>query len=282
MSTKDGPANIVNIQDERARHSDGVLPLGEYAHVGAMLAAVREEAGYTLAEIAERIHIKEMHLEAIETMNAEGLPARPYALGFVKTYAEFLDLDSAQTLSRFKEETGEPRPVAETTKKFEEKSQPSEEPGPLSIWALVGAFAFILFCAWQITRPHDVTIPGDPDRTVTPIAPPPAGEALTDPSSAPPIEPGAEIIEARILERVDPVYPVNCASGAAATERVVVAYIIQGNGRVSSERISESSNDCFNDAALNAIRRWRFSPRTIDGAPRPAYDQKFSFAFDRP
>jgi TonB family protein len=53
-------------------------------------------------------------------------------------------------------------------------------------------------------------------------------------------------------------------------------------GRVVSERVIKSSNHCFERAGLNAVKRWRFEPRTIDGAPRPAFEQQASFRFVRP
>ena len=89
-------------------------------------------------------------------------------------------------------------------------------------------------------------------------------------------------MEAAILERAEPVYPPVCEASAAVAESVDVAFTITPDGAVVSERIVQSTNDCFNRAALNAVKRWRFSPRTIDGEPRPAFEQQASFRFDRP
>ncbi|HNS86093.1 MAG TPA: energy transducer TonB, partial [Parvularculaceae bacterium] len=88
--------------------------------------------------------------------------------------------------------------------------------------------------------------------------------------------------EAAIIERIEPVYPPGCEAGAAAIETIDIAFTVTPDGAVVSERVVASSNSCFDRAALNAVKRWRFSPRTIDGAPRPAFEQQANFRFDRP
>ena len=96
------------------------------------------------------------------------------------------------------------------------------------------------------------------------------------------LAPGPAVIEAQIIERVDPVYPPECEASAAAAETVDLLFTITPEGAVVSERVAAATNPCFERAALNALKRWRFSPRRIDGAPRPAYEQQVSLRFDRP
>ncbi len=271
-------AEIVDMRDARARRLGGDFPLGEYAHAGALLAAARESAGLTLHEVAASTHIKEYHLAAIEAIDRGALPPRPYAIGFVKVYAEFLGLDAAPVVIRFKEEAEYAAPVEVDAEKFEAAQDAAEIEGArMSVWAVAAVMAFIIWCAWQLSRPQDVTLLGDvqgslferqgDEREATS-----AGDGLAD----------VEIVEARIVARVEPVYPRGCAMNAAAMETVVVDYRITAAGRIAGMRVSQSTNACFDDAALNAIKRWRFEPRTVDGAARPAYDQKYSFSFQRP
>ena len=59
MSVNNNSANIVNMNDERARREAGELPLGEFDHIGAALRATREAAGFSIADIESQIHIKE-------------------------------------------------------------------------------------------------------------------------------------------------------------------------------------------------------------------------------
>lgn len=56
------------------------------------------------------MHIKAAYLNAIELMRLDDLPSRPFALGFVKTYAEALGVDASAAVAKFKETTGSPSP----------------------------------------------------------------------------------------------------------------------------------------------------------------------------
>lgn len=68
---------------------------------GERLAKVREGGGLTLPEVARKIKIKTCYLEAIESGRYNELPGDIYTLEFVKTYARFLRLDSAEVVSRY-------------------------------------------------------------------------------------------------------------------------------------------------------------------------------------
>lgn len=68
---------------------------------GERLAKVREGNNLTLPEVARKIGIKAYYLEAIETGQYNELPGDIYTLEFVKTYARFLRLDSAEVASRY-------------------------------------------------------------------------------------------------------------------------------------------------------------------------------------
>ena len=48
---------------------------------------------------------------------------------------------------------------------------------------------------------------------------------------------------------------------------VIVAFTINANGAVGNLRVAESSNGVFERAALDAVARFRFRPRVIDGRP---------------
>lgn len=284
MASNNGSAEIVDMEDARARRQAAELPGANYENAGAHLKAVREASGLSLMETASRTHIKEAHLEAIEALDVSGLPPRPYAVGFVKTYAEFLGLDGGQVVARFKDEAGYSAPQPISVEKFEEQEAKAEEQqGELSLMAVAAIMAFIIWCAWQITRPHEVTPLGANVATATAGSQTATGESDVISIIAPDLETETgTVVEARSLERIDPVFPRRCASGASSVETVIVSFNITADGRVASERVAQTTNACLNDAALNAIRRWRFEPKTVDGAPRPSYDRQYSFAFQRP
>src|SRR5476651_1863484 len=70
--------------------------------VGQDLRAARQRRGDDLATVSKALKIRKDHLEALEEDRIENLPGRTYAVGFVRTYADYLGLDAAQTVDRFK------------------------------------------------------------------------------------------------------------------------------------------------------------------------------------
>jgi cytoskeleton protein RodZ len=67
-----------------------------------LLRRTRESMRVGLPEVAEALRIRVGYLEAIETGAFERLPGPVYAVGFVRTYAEFLSLDGEEAVRRFK------------------------------------------------------------------------------------------------------------------------------------------------------------------------------------
>ena len=77
---------------------------GDYVGVGASLRQSRVESGRDLSEASEALRIRRPHLQAIEEGRFDELPGQAYALGFVRAYAEYLELDSDWVIDRFREE----------------------------------------------------------------------------------------------------------------------------------------------------------------------------------
>ncbi len=73
--------------------------------VGGMLHDARVKKGYKIADIAKELYIRASYLEAIENSCYEDIPEPPYGVGFIRSYAEFLGLNSARVVQLFKEET---------------------------------------------------------------------------------------------------------------------------------------------------------------------------------
>ena len=74
--------------------------------VGEELRAARLRVGEDIRTVAGALKIRRDHLEALEEGLNDRLPARAYAVGFVRSYAEYLGLDAAALVARFKEEIG--------------------------------------------------------------------------------------------------------------------------------------------------------------------------------
>jgi len=73
--------------------------------VGDELRMRREAMGKSIMDIVDAVRIQARYLEALEDGRLEDLPGTVYALGFVRTYAEFLGLDGSEVVARYKEET---------------------------------------------------------------------------------------------------------------------------------------------------------------------------------
>ena len=72
--------------------------------VGADLRAARGRKGLDIETVSEVLKIKPEHLTALEEGDISGLPGRAYAIGFLRSYAEYLELDPAACIERFKTE----------------------------------------------------------------------------------------------------------------------------------------------------------------------------------
>ncbi|MEM6414056.1 MAG: TonB family protein [Pseudomonadota bacterium] len=320
-STKSS-AEIVELDDARVKHRPGDVDPGNFPSVGAYLEAVRVAADASVEIIAERTHIKPQYIQAVDAMDLQSMPSKPFAIGFVRSYAEALGLDPAPVVERFKKEAGfNPGTVdveiQSTRPSADEVGAPQTLDGQrshLALVSVVAVIAFIVWCGLAISRPQDPTIPvkltGAPridqfeDRQVqmepaaglddisngAPSDNPATSQGLNDnpkPNSKPrgvgQSQPALPIfVEGRVVERVEAVYPLRCEAEAAENEIVEVAFTVRVDGAVVSERVVNSSNECFDRAALNALRQWRFQPRTVDGVRKPAFDQRVTFKFDSP
>jgi cytoskeleton protein RodZ len=70
--------------------------------VGQDLRAARLRLGEDLATVSRTLKIRKDHLEALEEDRFEALPGRTYAVGFIRSYSDYLGLDSVQCVERFK------------------------------------------------------------------------------------------------------------------------------------------------------------------------------------
>lgn len=72
------------------------------ADIGQALRAVREHQGRDLVELAETTRVRRAYLAAIEDMQLDQLPSRPFTIGYIRAYAEALGLDGEAAVERFK------------------------------------------------------------------------------------------------------------------------------------------------------------------------------------
>jgi len=100
----------------------GAFGPGPRETVADLLRRARQDFGQSLRNVAEVLRIRPAYLEALESGDFDKLPGMTYAIGFLRTYAEYLSLDGEEMVERYKAETQAaahrselifPEPVAE-------------------------------------------------------------------------------------------------------------------------------------------------------------------------
>src|SRR5215218_4509210 len=59
-------------------------------HFGAGIKAAREAAGLSLQDVADATRVRRQYLANLEAMDVAQLPSRPFAIGYVRAYANVL------------------------------------------------------------------------------------------------------------------------------------------------------------------------------------------------
>ena len=81
------------------------------ARLGEQLRQQRERMGLTLEQAAEDTRIREKFLVALENGDYQSLPGAVYTKGFLRNYAEYLNLDADEQVALFQGERVAPEPV---------------------------------------------------------------------------------------------------------------------------------------------------------------------------
>ncbi len=79
--------------------------------IGDQLRAAREQKGLSLERIADETNIAKRYLAALEAEDFGVFPGDPYAIGFLRNYAEYLGLPSDDFVSSFKNLKIQEQPV---------------------------------------------------------------------------------------------------------------------------------------------------------------------------
>ncbi len=89
----------------------------------------------------------------------------------------------------------------------------------------------------------------------------------TKPTRREPIKVSDNVQESRLIRRVEPAYP-ELAKRARVQGRVVLIVIVDEEGNVADIRIS-SGHPLLDEAAISAVRQWKYSPAVLNGEPVP-------------
>ncbi len=122
------------------------------------------------------------------------------------------------------------------------------------------------FCSFHITGPPDKLLPPPPPPPPAPRVPPEKKKEVED------FERGAvkardAVNPPRLLKSVEPVYP---PEGRQRVERGFVMLNVRTDvqGNVKNVMVIRSSNEIFNEAAISAVKQWKYEPYLEDGQPK--------------
>jgi cytoskeleton protein RodZ len=135
--------------------------------VGQDLRAARQRRGDDLATVSKALKIRKDHLEALEEDRIELLPGRTYAVGFVRTYADYLGLDAAQSVERFKTQiAGRTDDAVPTITVIDEDDHRRLPQG----WKIIAAVVLLAFAYGA----YHLLVPAADKMLAPPVAPVPA------------------------------------------------------------------------------------------------------------
>jgi cytoskeleton protein RodZ len=161
--------------------------------IGETLKRARLEKGLELADIARETRIHARTLAAIEADEHDGLPALPFTIGFVKSFARCVGIDPATAAAQFRAETTKtshnPQPTA-PLESLDENRLPSRSVIAASVLGLVVVLGGLL--AWS-NGAFESAAPAQPAPVVeqiteapAPLPPTPQPLPSTDPALLPP------------------------------------------------------------------------------------------------
>jgi len=141
--------------------------------IGSILRQQRESKKLQVEEIAEELKIRLQYLEALENDQFELLPGKLYQRSFLKTYAQFLNLDQGRILKMFDQHEKSRRSfqkepegmkMLEESIKAQSTLQKQPQPGKsrAGYWfAILTGLALGIFCLIYLAKPgmkkkHDI------------------------------------------------------------------------------------------------------------------------------
>lgn len=138
---------------------------GQVWTVSSVLRRARETMGLSLADVADILRIRIVQLRAIEDGRFHELPGTVYAIGFVRSYADLVGLDSDRVVQMYRDEIASPSDRQELV--FPSPVQESAVPGG-ALLALAVVLAVAAYAGWYyVASPNrDLAdlVPGLPDR----------------------------------------------------------------------------------------------------------------------
>jgi cytoskeletal protein RodZ len=172
--------------------------------IGQIIKTRRAERGLTLAEAHEATKITMQNLAAIEEDRFDAFPNRVYARAFLRDYANYLGLDSADLLQRYEAEWG--APVPEPVRRRKSKAV-GVTIGIIALAGLLAGGAYLY--SKYMPRPAPIVKPSESE--------------MTKPAPAPVAPKPVEAVNPTPVTTAAPVTPTDSATKPAPLQKPAVA-----------------------------------------------------------
>ncbi len=153
--------------------------------VGEILRRAREHYGQSLDQVERNLRIRAIQLDALEKGDISQLPGRVYAIGFVRSYAEYLGFDGDKMVSLFKKQS---YGTAKPEKNLSFPVPASESKLPAMPFAVIAAVVgVILIAVWAGSSASDTM----DISSIPPVSKPETQAAAAAPQTPPAAAPDA-------------------------------------------------------------------------------------------
>ncbi len=118
-------------------------------NIGELLRNSRLKKGKTLSDVSRDLCIRKVYLEAIESMDSKKLPPIPYCLGFVRSYANYLEMNATRIVQAYRQ-TAYPEHEEKTVEMSVVNNDSMVNGAPSLKHILLGlAGLVVIFIAWS-------------------------------------------------------------------------------------------------------------------------------------
>lgn len=134
--------------------------------LGVVLQQARQAKHMKLPSISKKLRIKEVYLESLEKGDYSVFPALVYGVGFLRSYASFLDLDPDEMIARFHKETSDIKEEPlDMPRSHDAKILPSKKVTVISLLLLF--FLYLIWNWYQIVTTDPLRALNKPTTTKT-------------------------------------------------------------------------------------------------------------------
>ena len=135
-----------SLEDAEPEQGSMLKETPNHTGVGTRLQEARIVSKRSLKQVVSALRIRQVYIQAIEEERYSDLPGSAYAVGFVRSYAEYLGLDHDQIVRDFRAETANYNHPTDLN--FPEPEAKSQTP-PVAVAVVSLLVAVALYVSWE-------------------------------------------------------------------------------------------------------------------------------------